>query len=239
MATAFPSIELPAAGYRRILTVNVQQIRRGDLGLERIFRSGHIRHSFEIAWPFLTPAEQTVIAAFFASCRGRYLRDIQFTDPFDDEVYVCRFDQDELELTAPDALYFTGKLRLTEASNWKPLKPAVTIFPPTVPVLVPVAAARKYRTVIEPHEDEFEQVFEDYQDATGIQSWTAGGAALTEDEFLDLAAAWEGNAGPYQPMTFTDPVTGVAYTSHFAEAQLEHAIAFDLHSCKVKIEELK
>src|SRR3972149_8535944 len=117
MPTAFPALNSPF-GLRRILIADVRQRLRGDLKLEREFRSGHIQHIYELPWAALLPADRTTLDAFLVTCRGRIQADIEFEDPRDSETITCRLDQDSLEASAPSAQYWTGSLRLIEIADF-------------------------------------------------------------------------------------------------------------------------
>lgn len=241
--TAFPVIGLPY-GFRRILSVNVRQRMRADLKLERELVAGHVQHTFEIPWLYLSAGDRTTLAAWFVSCRGRITADIEFTDPYDSVVYTCRLDADQLDIMAPTPVpwHWTATIRLIECGDWKALKAAVDTFPPSVPAQPPYRTSRLYRTVIETAPDGTEKRFEDM--ASSVQRWSAGGDVLTSAQVGALLDCWEGNLGPWSAFAFTDAEAGAHASCHFADPTITHTImtrnaAGYVHSLRVTVEELK
>jgi hypothetical protein len=244
LLTAFPAIEV-VYGMRRILRVNVKQNRRGDLKVERIFRNRHIQHIFEIPWNTLSAAERTTLDSFFQSVRGRSLGDIDFTDPWDDTHYTCRLDSDEINLEEDLPSHWSSTIRLIQVLGFNPIyKPPVTAFPifaSGAVVQLPYRMNRFYRTVVQIQEDDTEKRFEDFAIASGIQRWAVGGEALETTDATNLLNAWEGNAGPYRSMSFTEPETNTVYASvHFVETEVTHElISTCASSLRLTLEELK
>lgn len=241
--TAFPSLSLPF-GLIRTLRVNVVQRYREDLVCERQWLNRHIQHIYDIPWMALTDANRLTLEAFFASCRGKYLGDIAFIDPWDGLTYTCRLDNDELVVSGGSPL-FEGKIRLVEVSDFKAIKSAVTTFPDTVPFQLPYNRANKYVTVVTTALNDSEKRYEDFADANGIQFWGVGGDALTDAQATDLLDCWEGNGGPWAEFTFNEPADSMAFNAHFADSELVHtlvAVRSDtemLHSIRTIVEELK
>lgn len=236
--TTFPDIALPW-NMRRILRVDLDCQLRADLKIERIFSSGHIQHVYEIPWTVIKESDREILEDFFVSCRGRYLNDIAFVDPWDSVSYTCRLDEDMLSLDSP-LKYWTGSIRLVEISSWKALKSPVEEFPAIVPFQPLMNRQRSYRTVIEAAADGSEKRYEDFANADGIQRWSVGGDALVDAQVQALLDCWEGNCGPYREFDFTDPVSEDEYTAHFAENSITHTlICPGVHSIRSVIEELK
>src|SRR5262245_11788600 len=243
LMTAFPAIEI-VYGMRRHLRVDVLQKRRGDLKVERIFRNRHVQHSFEIPWAMLSAAERTTLDSFFQSVRGRFLGDIDFTDPWDGVHYTCRMDQDELNYEESTSKRWNSTIRLIEVSAFKALKAAVPAFPTFASgavVQFPYRMSRFYRTEIQAQQDDSEKRFEDFAVASGVQRWTVGGEALETADATALLNAWEGNYGPWASMSFTEPETATAYsTVHFTETECIHElISTCASSVRLTLEELK
>jgi hypothetical protein len=243
LMTAFPAIEL-VYGMRRILRVNVLQKRRVDLKIERIFVNRHVQHIFEIPWAMLSKAERTTLDSFFQSVRGRSLGDIDFIDPWDSVHYTCRMDSDEISFEEPSNARWNSTIRLIEVAAFKALKPAVPAFPTYTSgavVLFPYRMNRFYRTEIGIQQDDTEKRFEDFAVASGIQRWAVGGDALDNTDAANLLNAWEGNAGPYRSMTFTEPETNTAYASvHFTETECVHELPGPCQNAvRLTLEELK
>jgi hypothetical protein len=244
MPTDFPLLTKPY-GMRRILRVDVGRVMRGDLKTERVLESGHIQHAFEIPWRALDRAERSALDDFFRSCRGRYLGDIVFTDPWDSVSYTCRLDMDELELEEAEPTRWGASIRLVEVADFKALKSPVTVFPALATgavVELPYRMRRSYRTVLERQRDGTERRYEDYQSSSGIQRWEVGGDNLSDLEAGALLDAWEGNQGPYRAFSsFTEPETGAVYTkTHFVETQVDHVLnAYNSNRIRLTLEELK
>lgn len=242
--TAFPSLTKPY-GMRRVLRVDVRQVMREDLKIERVLRNGHVQHAFEIPWRTLSKAERTTLDDFFKSCRGRYLNDIAFTDPWDSVSYTCRLDADELGLEEGEPTRWGSSIRLVEVASFKALKTPVTTFPALstgAVVQLPYRMQRRFRTLIEAQQDDSEKRYEDFADASGLQRWAVGGDNLSDSEAAALLDAWEGNQGPYRAFTsFTEPETNTLYTSsHFVETQAEHALLQNnSNQVRLTLEELK
>jgi hypothetical protein len=215
-----------------------------DLKVERIFRNRHVQHAFEIPWNTLTSAQRLVVDDFFVSVRGRILGDIDFQDPWDNVHYTCRMELDEQSLEEPVNKRWSATIRLIEVSAFKALKPAVPAFPTFTSgavVQLPYRMSRQYRTVVERQQDDSEKRFEDYAVASGIQRWAVGGDVLDDTNAAALLNAWEGNAGPYRSMSFTEPERGIAYpTVHFLETELIHEMTQPCsNSVRLTLEELK
>lgn len=240
--TAFPALVNPF-GMRRILRVGVSVRMRGDLVLEREWRSRNVQHAWEFPWNVLIDADRATLNTFFLACRGRYLNDIAYVDPFDGVTYTCRLDQDQLLLSEVPLSHWSGSVRLVEISSFKALKAAVATFPATVPFQA-LTHGRQYGTVIEPQEDGSELRYEDFGAALGIQRWGVGGDALTDDQAEDLLDCWEGNGGPYYEFEFTDPVTSTVYDHcHFVETECVDTLVLSngdtmVHSIHLTVEEL-
>jgi hypothetical protein len=220
--TAFPSLRIPF-GLRRILRVNVIQRSRQDNQMERTWVNRHIQHAWEIPWPVLTDANRTTLEAFMATCRGKYLGDIAYVDPWDGLTYTCRLDTDELLLSEILQGKWTGTLRLVEVASFKANKEAVDTFPATVP-LQSYARGKRYRTIVQACAGDTEKRYEELQDAGGIRRWMVGGGALTDAQATDLLDCWEGNGGPWAMFDFTDPSTSTLYQTHFLEQELSHTL---------------
>lgn len=241
--TAFPSLSLPF-GLNRILRVSVVQKYRNDLVCERHWVNRHVQHIYEIPWTVLTDTNRVILEAFFAACRGKYLGDIAFIDPWDGLTYTCRLDNDELLVQGGNPIY-SGAIRLVEVANFKAVKAAVTTFPTTVPFQLPYSKGNKYATVITTVPNDTEMRYEDLADASGIQCWGVGGDNLTDAQATDLLACWEGNGGPWGEFAFAEPADSGIFNAHFAEAQLNHVLVCIrsdtemLHSIRTMVEELK
>jgi hypothetical protein len=241
--TAFPSLSLPF-GLVRILRVNVVVKYRNDLVCERHWVNKQVQHIYEIPFAALTDANRLTLEAFFATCRGKYLGDIAFVDPWDGLTYTCRLDNDELVMQGGNPIY-SGAIRLVEVASFKAVKAAVTTFPITVPFQLPYSKGNKYATVITATPSDAERRYEDLADASGIQYWGVGGDNLTNAQATDLLACWEGNGGPWGEFAFTEPADSGVYNAHFVESQLNHVLVCirsdteKLHSIKTFVEELK
>lgn len=238
--TVFPALVSPF-GMRRILQVNVRQTMLGDLVVEREWRNRRIQHAWEIPWPVLISANRTILDNFFQSCRGRYLNDIAYVDPFDGLTYTCRLDNDDLLLSGTPIPHWSGTIRLLEIASFKSLKAPVSEFPATVP-FQSAAVGRTYRTALEQQEDGSEKVYEDFGNAAGIMRWAVGSDALTDDQAEDLLNCWEGNGGPYAEFSFT--FESVEYEHcHFVESQIVDTLATHgngfIHGIHATVEELK
>jgi hypothetical protein len=234
----------PVYGMKRRLRVDVTQNRRMDLKVERIFRNRHVQHAFEIPWQTLTPEQRLALDDYFASNRGRMLGDIDFIDPWDGIHYTCRMELDEQSFEEPVNKRWSATIRLIEVSAFKALKPVVPAFPTFTSgavVQLPYRMNRFYRTVVERQQDDSEKRFEDFAVSLGIQRWAVGGDQLDDTNAAALLNAWEGNAGPYRSMSFTEPERGLAYpTVHFLETEVVHELREPCsNSVRLTMEELK
>jgi len=239
--TAFPDIGLPL-GFSRTLRVNVTQHLRSDLYCERTWINGHIQHIFDIPWNVLTGAQKILLENFFKSCRGKYLGNIAFVDPYDGVTYTCRLDNDDLVLSGWPV--YSGAIRLVEVTGFKVLKPPVDVFPLSIPFQLPYSQGRRYETIIGAVPSDYEKRYEEMANAYGLQKWGVGGDALTDDQVEDLLSCWEGNGGPYRGFSFMDPLTEEYFSAHFLEPQITHTIVdlisdtAKVHSIRTTIEEL-
>jgi hypothetical protein len=144
---------------------------------------------------------------------------------------------DDFIATSANAFHHSATLRLVEIASFQALKAAVDPFPATVPCQPAHLFARRYRTEVAVQEDYSEKLYEDW--SQGVRRWTVGGDALTDDILDDLVDAWEGNKGPYESFTFTDPITSSTYTTHFVETQLVHeCVSLNVNSCRLTVEQL-
>lgn len=130
--TPYPPLHIPW-GFRRILRVSVLQHMRGNLSLERIWVNRHVQHAYDIHYPALLDADRTTLEAFFVTCRGKYLGDISFPDPWDGLNYTCRLDNDELLITIVLPSYWSTSVKLLEVSGFKAVKSPITSFPVGIP----------------------------------------------------------------------------------------------------------
>ena len=144
---------------------------------------------------------------------------------------------------SPTNTRWSATVRLIEVASFKALKAAVPAFPAFASgavVQLPYRMTRQYRTVVERQQDDSEKRFEDFAVASGIQRWSVGGDQLDDTNAAALINAWEGNAGPYRAMTFTEPERGLVYNAHFVETELVHEMTEPCsNSVRLTLEELK
>lgn len=237
MPTSFPALPNPL-GLRRILRAGVTMLMRGDLKVERQFRSRRIQHAWEFQWSALTSAQRDTLEAFMVTARGRILSDIDYVDPHDGLTYRCRLDIDDMEVLE-QLPHFSSTLRLVEIGNWKAIKSAVPTFPATVPFQPATLHGRRYRTIIEQQEDFGEERYEDW--STNVRRWSVGGDALTTAQVNALLDCWEGNCGPWRPFSFTEPFASAAFANCiFVETEAVHTMVVPgVHSLRLTVSELK
>lgn len=235
----FPSLISPF-GMRRILHVDVVQVLREDLTLERTWVNRNVQHAWEIPWPVLIDANRITLDNFFKACRGRIESDIVYVDPYDSVTYsTCRLNLDELPLSGL-ITHWTGTVKLIELPPFKALKAAVATFPTSIPWQPPYIVQRGYHTVITAQPDGAEKAYEDYANADGIMRWGVGGDVLINSKADALLGCWEGNGGPWASFAFTD-LFGTAWpTCHFVENEITHTlVAPGVNSIRCTVEQLK
>jgi hypothetical protein len=230
-------------GMTRTLRVNVAQRLLGDNTIEREWISRRVQRLYQIPWRTLTRTERTLLDSHFQSARGKLLGNIGFLDPFDDQTYICRLNQDSLTMSEDEATRWSSSLTLAQI-DWtgKTNKPPVAAFPllsSGAATELPYHMMRWYVTVIGEQADFSEARFEELQLAGGHQRWSVGGDNLTDVEASTLLDAWEGNGGPWSSFSFTEPETSVLYTAHFTDTEVTHTLnQYNSNSVRLQIEEL-
>ncbi len=228
-------------GTRRILSVGVKTRMRGDLKLEREFRSRRVQHAWELPWNALSTADKNTLVDFFVAQRGRYGR-FQITDPFDSLVYTVRLDLDAMQCRNPGG-YWQANLRFVEVDQFHALKSVAMVFPALTGGLVcqyPGGHERIYSTAIGAHEDFSELYFEQFGDAFGIRRWNVGGDAMLDADAVLLLDFWESAYGSVRAFTFTDPEGVWTGSAHFVENSVIHIlICPGVNAIRASVEELK
>lgn len=244
MATAFPSTLIKPYGMTRRLRVIVNQMLCEDLTIERVLKYAQVFHMWELSWTTLTRTNRTTLDDFLKAVRGQYVGDITFTDPWDSVAYVCRLGADSLPLQEAAYSRWAAKMMLIEVPGTYTPKAAVTAFPTLstgAVVELPYTMDRRYHTVIKATLDGREKRYDDFADANGLRVWSVGGDVLSDAEALALLNCWEGNYGPYRPMTFTEPEIGTNIAAaHFVETEITHTLVeYNANALRMTVEELR
>jgi len=240
--TAF-TLQTPYGMIRRG-RVDVRQQRLGNMKLERVPVIGRVQHSWDIPLETLSRAERTTLDTLGQTVRGR-MNPVEFTDPWDTLTYDCRLAVDEVDMFEREPTRWESTVRLLEVTNFKALKAAVAAFPvlsvTAAVTQLPYEMHRRYHTLIGQQMDFSERRYEEFGVASGIQRWLVGGTALPDLDAHNLIDAWEGNLGPYEAFSFTEPETGTPYAAvHFADLEYElEFIEYNVNRCRLVVEELK